>query len=148
MTPNCIFCEIVAGRSPADFVSNDRKLPTVIFRPLNPVTEGHVLVVPRQHITAAHSDSIIASDVMEHAAIYAAGVGPYNLITSFGIEATQTIFHLHLHVVPRRAGDGLRLPWTLRLLPGDSPFPGPTAEANTAGATDESQHRRGKEGLL
>jgi histidine triad (HIT) family protein len=108
----CVFCQIIRGEAPGFFVSNRPELSTIIIRPLNPVTEGHVLVLPRKHVTAAHSDHLVSAAVMEHASIYAAAVGPYNLITSHGTEATQTVRHLHLHVVPRRLGDGLALPWT------------------------------------
>ena len=89
----------------------------VAFEPLNPVTEGHLLVVPREHVTDAGSAPVTAGRTMEFAAMIA---GPlefadwpgYNLITSAGSAATQTVRHLHLHLVPRREGDGLHLPWT------------------------------------
>lgn len=78
--------------------------------PLNPVTEGHVLVIPRWHVVDAVQEPQVTADVMRCAAELAER--PCNIITSSGGEATQSVFHLHVHVVPRREGDGLALPWT------------------------------------
>lgn len=107
---DCPFCEIVAGRGPATFVSEWPAAVAIV--PLNPVTPGHTLVLPRRHLpdfTAAAHD---VAETMAAAAELARDMGgPMNLITSRGSEATQTVFHLHLHLVPRRAGDGLALPW-------------------------------------
>lgn len=80
------------------------------IEPINPVTEGHVLAVPREHVADALADPEVAGRVMEVAAWFAAG--ECNLITSVGPLATQTVKHLHLHIVPRREGDGLALPWS------------------------------------
>jgi histidine triad (HIT) family protein len=107
----CVFCEIIAGHSPADMVY--AWLDAVAFRPRNPVTPGHVLVVPRVHVEDAALDPVITGVAFTRAAAYAQYPGrSYNLITSVGRNATQSVFHLHVHVVPRRAGDGLPLPWT------------------------------------
>ena len=111
VVPNpCAFCAILAGEAPATIV---RSWPTAIaIKPLNPVTEGHTLVIPATHVRDATEDPEVSALAMAAAAEYAAGVGPCNVITSVGREATQTVFHLHIHVVPRRGGDGLALPWT------------------------------------
>jgi len=106
--PDCVFCDIVAGDSPADIVTE--WLDTIAFVPLNPVTEGHVLIVPRRHVRDALDVPAVTAATMKRAAEYAEH--PCNLITSAGAAATQTVFHLHIHVVPRRADDGLALPWT------------------------------------
>jgi histidine triad (HIT) family protein len=84
----------------------------VIFEPLHPVAPGHMLVVPRPHVRDATEDPVLTGWVMAAAARLAARVGDCNIITSVGPAATQTVFHLHVHVVPRRPGDGLALPWT------------------------------------
>jgi histidine triad (HIT) family protein len=107
----CVFCDIVAGRAPADMVA---AIPdSIAFRPLNPVVPGHVLVVPKVHVRDAAEDPDITAATMRHAAVLASIVTPgqFNLITSAGSAATQTVFHLHVHIVPRIAGDGLLLPW-------------------------------------
>lgn len=79
------------------------------IEPIAPVTEGHVLAIPREHVEDALSDPEVAGRVMEAAAWFAAG--ECNLITSVGPLATQTVKHLHLHIVPRRKNDGICLPW-------------------------------------
>lgn len=107
---DCVFCEIVAGRALADIVM--RSALTIAFRPLDPVTPGHLLVVPKTHVADATEDIDVTLAVARSAAALAAASKPCNLITSVGAEATQSVFHLHWHVVPRRAGDGLALPWS------------------------------------
>src|SRR5690606_22895948 len=108
MTPACVFCRIVARRAPARVV---REWPdAVAIVPLRPVTAGHTLVIPRCHVADATVCPEVSGAVMRRAAELA--VPPCNLITSAGEAATQSVWHLHIHVVPRRAGDGLPLPWT------------------------------------
>lgn len=116
MANPCVFCEILAGREPADFVPLTRHLPGVkAIVPLGPVVPGHVLFLPEVHVADAAEKPFITADVMAAAAAYAQDRGrPFNLITSAGGEATQTVFHLHIHYVPRACGDGLALPWTNR----------------------------------
>jgi histidine triad (HIT) family protein len=116
----CPFCKrIAAGEYDYD---NDR---CVAFQPLNPVTPGHFLVVPRRHVSNAFANPLLAGKALTFAGYLAnqMGLGAANFITSAGLDATQSVFHLHLHVVPRRPGDGLVLPWThqqaeLAKLPG------------------------------
>lgn len=118
---NCVFCKIVAGEEPS--VTVFEWTDTVAFLPLNPVAEGHVLFVPRKHVAAAHEAPAVTAQVARRAAEWARSAkrvsrfdegtaAEYNLITSYGPAATQTIPHLHIHYVPRRTGDGLPLPWT------------------------------------
>lgn len=103
----CVFCQIVAGQAVATQVRQWSDAIAIV--PLNPVTAGHVLVIPRFHVVDALEDPRITASVMHAAAELAER--PCNIITSAGAEATQTVFHLHIHVVPRRQGDGLALPW-------------------------------------
>lgn len=108
-TTGCPFCERIQ-RGDAWGTVDPR---IVAFDPLNPVTPGHRLFVPISHVESAAADPEFAGAAMTAAATWAASVGgDCNLITSCGAAATQTIKHLHVHVVPRRAGDGLPLPWT------------------------------------
>lgn len=110
---SCPFCDIVAGKTDTKII---RIWPyrAIAFRPLNPVVPDHILVVPTQHVRDALEDPVVTGQTMAAAAQIGRWMGPcnINIITSVGAEATQTVFHLHLHVVPRRAGDGLALPWT------------------------------------
>lgn len=105
----CPFCEIIERRG---YDAGDEW--TVTFEPLHPVTPGHRLFVSRDHITDAAARPVATGVVVEYATRWAAGhdVGAFNLITSAGQAATPSVFHLHVHLVPRRAGDRLALPWT------------------------------------
>ena len=111
MSASCVFCAIVAGDAPATVV---RRWESVIaIRPRSGgCTDGHVLVIPHQHVADAGVDPAVSAATMAAAAELAADLAACNIITSKGKVATQTVFHLHVHVVPRRAGDGLPLPWT------------------------------------
>lgn len=105
----CPFCEIVAGRAPAEiFHEWDDALAIV---PLNPVTKGHLLVIPKVHVADVGHDPYVSAATMKRAAQLAASQW-CNVITSRGRVASQSVFHLHLHLVPRSEGDGLALPWT------------------------------------
>lgn len=107
----CIFCEIVAGQAPATVVQEWGDAIAIV--PLGPVVDGHTLVIPKQHVADFTEDP----DVTAVAAGRAAELGRdlqlkhTNLITSKGVHATQSVFHLHLHLVPRTENDGLALPW-------------------------------------
>lgn len=105
--PDCVFCRIVTGREPASVVAEWPDAVAIV--PLSPVTPGHVLVIPRAHVADFRDDP----DVTALTARRASEIAPHpsNLITSAGREATQSVFHLHLHIVPRAEGDGLALPW-------------------------------------
>ncbi|MCU1680949.1 MAG: hypothetical protein JWQ81_1688 [Amycolatopsis sp.] len=106
---DCVFCEVVAGTAPAAIV---REWPdAVAFKPLDPVVEGHVLVVPREHVDDATTDPVVTAYTMHRAAELAREMDHSNILTSIGKPATQSIFHLHIHVIPRATGDQLMLPW-------------------------------------
>lgn len=98
---DCPFCAMVAPGTPAVF----------IIEPLNPVTVGHVLFLPRVHVADAAENPRVTAEVMAVASRWAQGRSA-NLITSIGAAATQSVRHLHIHGVPRADGDGLSLPWT------------------------------------
>lgn len=104
----CVFCDRskIASKVLYDYAD------VIVFEPLNPVCEGHMLVVPTTHIDNFTDDAHTTGHVMEVAALVA-GLhgGAYNLITSKGKEATQSVMHLHVHLVPRKNRDGLCLPW-------------------------------------
>lgn len=106
----CIFCAIAAGSAPATVV---RTWPeTIAISPRHPVTPGHTLIIPRIHVADVGQDPGVSAATMMRAAELAAELPAANVITSRGAAATQTVFHLHLHIVPRALGDGLPLPWT------------------------------------
>ena len=113
MTPDdpCVFCEIVAGRAPAHVVYEWPYALAIV--PLDPVVEGHTLVLPKKHT----EDFTTSSDGLLWAMVGAAQLakklgGSWNLVTSKGRAATQSVFHLHIHLIPRHEDDGLALPWS------------------------------------
>jgi histidine triad (HIT) family protein len=109
---DCVFCKIVAGDAPAEIVGQWPE--TIAIRPLNPVVPGHTLVLPTTHVRDAGEDPDVTATTMRRVARLSRVILPadFNIITSAGPAATQTVFHLHVHLVPRVPGDGLALPWT------------------------------------
>jgi histidine triad (HIT) family protein len=114
---DCIFCKIVAGELPATIVRSDER--TVAFMDINPGSRGHCLVIPRAHaadLTEIPADDLaacaLAAQDLARRALDDLGAEGVNLINSCRAAAWQTVFHFHIHVVPRYADDGLRLPWT------------------------------------
>jgi histidine triad (HIT) family protein len=122
MQADCTFCQIVSGELPADLVDEDER--TIAFMDINPATRGHLLVVPRAHSV----DLLEIGDEDLEACVRMArrlaarlkeklGADGVNLLNSCGRAAWQTVFHFHLHVIPRYETDPLRLPWVPA--PGD-----------------------------
>jgi len=114
--PDCLFCRIVAGELPATIVAQDDR--TIAFMDINPATRGHALVIPRAHARDLHE--VDEADLMACVAVArglagrardALGATGVNLLNAAGAAAWQTVFHFHLHVIPRYEGDPLRLPW-------------------------------------
>lgn len=111
--PPCPFCEIVADRAPATILEDWNG--AMAIKPRNPVTAGHTLIIPKVHVIDFAASVPISAMTMDYAARFVTEWYPdtdVNVITSRGAAATQTVFHLHVHVVPRTDGDGLHLPWT------------------------------------
>lgn len=107
----CPFCEINLGRAPATFVHEWSD--TIAIAPLNPVVDGHTLVIPKTHVTDFADDPDVTGAATRRAAQLCRDLDLVhaNLITSRGVHATQSVFHLHLHLLPRAENDGLALPW-------------------------------------
>jgi len=103
----CVFCDIIDGQTPATVVHRWPDAWAIV--PLGPVVDGHVIVIPVDHVADYREDPAVTAAVMARAAEIAPH--PSNLITSAGREATQSVFHLHAHIVPRADGDDLALPW-------------------------------------
>ena len=128
---DCLFCGIVSGDVPAEIVDSDER--TVAFMDISPATRGHALVVPREHA----DDLLDVSDEDLQATFLAArrlaetmkgALRPdgLNVLNSCGSAAWQTVFHFHVHVIPRYEDDPLRLPWKPE--PGDAEEIKATAE--------------------
>jgi histidine triad (HIT) family protein len=109
----CVFCEIIAKRQEVEWIlMPDTWHDAVAFVPLNPVTEGHCLIVPKRHVKDFAADpETFAATARRAAELMQWTDRPMNVITSRGEAATQSVFHLHLHLVPRAENDGLALPW-------------------------------------
>lgn len=117
---DCVFCRIVDGSAPARTVYEDDDV--VGFLDIRPVTRGHVLIVPRTHSTGLADLSVddgaavmragqLVASAMRHAPLSPGGDGAdgANLVINDGRAAFQTVFHTHLHVIPRHRGDKLRM---------------------------------------
>lgn len=107
----CLFCDIAAGTTPADVVLADEDF--VAFLDIRPVFKGHTLVVPRQHhgtlpdLPAALRDGFL-SRVQQLATAMVVGLGAQGSFVAMNNTVSQSVPHLHCHVVPRTKGDGLR----------------------------------------
>nr|WP_053776126.1 HIT domain-containing protein [Gordonia sp. NB41Y] len=110
----CVFCEKI-HRKDGDLL-HDQSRPVVSFTPLNPVTEGHRLFVPTWHCEHPNPNGVAAAVRSATRYVESEQIADYNLITSSGALASQTIAHLHVHLVPRRVDDGLMLPWSMQAI--------------------------------
>jgi len=114
--PNCIFCKVVAGEIPGEEIDSDERTVTVMD--INPATRGHAVVVTRTHaenlfevddedlLAAMRATRRVAARMRETLA--PAG---FNILHNIGRAAWQSIFHFHVHVIPRYEDDPLQLPW-------------------------------------
>ncbi len=113
--PDCIFCRIVAGEAPAALIHDDDAV--IAFMDINPVTPGHLLVVPRQHHVAI---ATVPGNILSHMTVVAQWLAAalraseirtegINLFLADGAAAGQEVWHSHLHVIPRWPGDGFRI---------------------------------------
>jgi histidine triad (HIT) family protein len=107
----CPFCEIAAGLAPAVIVTEWTSCMAIV--PLKPVVEGHVIVFPRDHVADFAESPAVTGEVARCTAELGRQLDleAANMITSKGEAATQSVFHLHCHLVPRAENDGLALPW-------------------------------------
>ena len=115
MPSECIFCAIVSGDAPATIVAEDEH--TVAFMDIHPWTRGHALVIPREHSTNLYeiSDGDLGHTMSAAKRLAAKmrdtlGTDGVNLLNSTERAAWQTVFHFHVHVIPRYQDDPLELP--------------------------------------
>ena len=123
---DCLFCRIVRGELPSTRIDEDEH--TLTFMDINPASDGHALVIPKAHARDLHDitpEDLVACTLTAQRiagrAVQQLGADGVNLLNCAGADAWQTVFHFHLHVVPRFRNapdrDRLRLPWTPT--PGD-----------------------------
>lgn len=113
---NCVFCKIAAGEIPCHRVHEDAH--TIAFLDIAPVATGHAIVIPRHH--AMRLDELPATELARAAealgavagrVLRATGCTAYNVLQNNGEAAGQVVMHVHFHIIPRRAGDGLGFRW-------------------------------------
>jgi histidine triad (HIT) family protein len=114
--PNCIFCKVLAGEIPGEQIDSDERTLTVMD--INPATPGHAVVISRTHAESLFElddDDLLAVMVATRrvadrmrATLQPAG---FNILHNIGRAAWQSIFHFHIHVIPRYEDDPLQLPW-------------------------------------
>jgi histidine triad (HIT) family protein len=116
---DCLFCGIIAGDVPGQIVDSDDA--TVAFMDINPATRGHALVVPRRHsknlLEISEEDlnaTMVATQRLTQRIDEALDPAGFNILNSCGPAAWQTVFHFHVHVIPRYDDDPLKLPWIPR----------------------------------
>ncbi len=119
--PDCIFCKIASRELPARIVDEDER--TLAFMDIVPATRGHALVIPRAHsrdlLSVSEEDlaaTVAAAQRLAARALERLGAEGVNLLNSCGAAAWQSVFHFHIHVIPRYRDDPLRLPW----IPGEA----------------------------
>lgn len=121
---DCLFCGIVEGSIPSQMIDSDER--TVSFMDIAPATSGHALVVPRKHSADLLeigpedlSATMAAAQRLARAMKEVLDADGVNLINACGAVAWQSVFHFHIHVVPRYEDDPLELPWIPREGDGD-----------------------------
>ncbi|HEY4569757.1 MAG TPA: HIT family protein [Kribbella sp.] len=131
MSENCLFCGIVAGDIPSTQVAADDR--AIAFMDINPATPGHLLVIPRAHsadLREAAPEDLIGATLLAQSlvsrVIERLDADGANVLSCIGAEAWQSVFHTHLHVIPRYQNDPLQLPW--------QPHPGDPEEISSTAA--------------
>lgn len=111
MTRACQFCKIAAEKPNWALAHADGRV--VSFKPFGAATKLHRMFVPTIHVVDAAESPEITGMVFAEAASWAASRNvPFNLVVNSGADAGQSVFHLHVHYVPREAGDGLGYRWS------------------------------------
>ncbi len=113
---NCLFCKMVAGQIPVTKVYEDEVV--LVFLDIGPISDGHTLVIPKQHLERLDDcPAELLGRVFSHLGKIAGAVATamnsdgYNLLCNNGRAAGQIVEHLHFHIIPRNAGDGLFGSW-------------------------------------
>ena len=112
----CIFCKIIAGQIPSTKIYEDQAV--FAFLDVNPVSDGHTLVVPKKHFEKLHdcppqllAQIAVPIGKIAKAVCDATGAEGYNVLCNNDKSAGQLVGHLHFHIIPRRSGDGVFDKW-------------------------------------
>lgn len=122
MADECIFCKIIKGEIPAGKLYEDDRV--VAFLDIGPLSDGHCLVIPKEHYERldecpAEVAAAVISKVgpIAKAIVSATGAAGYNVLNNNGSCAGQLVEHVHFHIIPRNAGDGLFTQWPSKQYP-------------------------------
>lgn len=114
--PACIFCRIIAGQIPSHKIYEDDTV--FAFMDIGPIVKGHALVVPKAHYaTLLETPAELAAAInaripkIARAILAATGTKACHILVNNGPEASQSVPHVHYHILPRYEGDGYQLPW-------------------------------------
>lgn len=118
---NCIFCKLANGDIPTATLYEDEDFPVILDA--NPASKGHALIIPKEHYANLYElDDTLAGKAMVLAKKMVTkltdvlGCDGYNLVQNNGECAGQTVFHFHLHMIPRYKDDGVGIGWKLNEL--------------------------------
>ena len=118
---DCIFCKIAGGQIPSDTVYEDAQFRVILD--LSPSNKGHALILPKQHFANIYEidedtlrDLIVLAKKVASAMKEALGCDGLNIVQNNGLAAGQTVFHFHMHLIPRYENDGQSINW----VPGTS----------------------------
>jgi histidine triad (HIT) family protein len=121
---DCIFCKIIRGEIPCQRVYEDEHL--LAFLDIQPLAPGHTVVIPRHHaelldqLPAEWATAIgCALGRLGRTVVRVTGATGYNVLQNNGAVAEQAVPHVHFHLIPRRAGDGLGYRWKAKSVPAE-----------------------------
>ena len=105
--PNCLFCKIIGGQIPGEFVHQDEHC--VVIRDINPQAPTHVLVIPREHVASLNEASDSHDSLLGHLLLIGTKIArqlghkSYRTVVNTGAESGQSVFHIHVHVLGGRS---------------------------------------------
>lgn len=113
---NCIFCKIAVGEIPSATIYEDEDFRVILD--IEPASKGHALILPKEHYANLYelSDELAAKALIVAKKVITkmtdiVGCEGYNLVQNNGAAAGQTVFHFHMHLIPRYAEDGVNIKW-------------------------------------
>lgn len=113
---NCIFCRIAGGEIPSATIYEDKDFRVILD--IEPASKGHALILPKEHYTNLYelSDELAAKALIVAKKVITkmtdvVGCEGYNVVQNNGTAAGQTVFHFHIHLIPRYAQDSVNIKW-------------------------------------
>ena len=113
---SCIFCKIAGGEIPSATIYEDEKFRVILD--LGPASKGHALILPKEHFANIYeldeetaAAAFVLAKKMAGKMTKALGCDGFNIVQNNGAVAGQTVFHFHIHLIPRYEGDGVALGW-------------------------------------